>query len=199
MTGIKNNQRSRCTKEVIRSSFLKLLRIEDIEAINVTDICKEAEITRGTFYHYYSSQFDLQRCLRKDLFKNTLVLIKLRFSQGQRTVLPAIFEALKQADPEIVKAALDANQGSLFLRRIFASCKEIVRPYMMNQIDWVNDQQFEYLYAYFSNGVTGVILLWVEQGMRPVTSYIEEDTLKMIRESITYLANHKHKKRGFKE
>ena len=46
----KTDRRVKYTKQAIRDSFLKLLSEKPIEKISVTEICREAEINRGTFY-----------------------------------------------------------------------------------------------------------------------------------------------------
>lgn len=43
------------TKERIIKASLKLINIKGIEKVTLGDICKEAEIAQGTFYHYFKS------------------------------------------------------------------------------------------------------------------------------------------------
>ncbi len=173
---------------MIRDSFFKLLRIKDIEAITVTDICRTAQINRGTFYRYYRNPFDLLQQQREQLFKETLAFIKYRFNEGEHTILPAIFEVLKKEDAEVVKASLDRRYGGDFLEKIFASCRETARPYIISQIKWMTDEQFEYFYAFITNGVIGTISLWVSQGMNPETGELEADIMTIVRKSIEQMS-----------
>ena len=55
----KTDRRVKYTKQAIRDSFLKLLSEKPIEKISVTEICREAEINRGTFYSHYTNPYDL--------------------------------------------------------------------------------------------------------------------------------------------
>ena len=50
MAGIKGNRRILYTKKIIKESLLKLLENKEIHQVTVTDICKDADINRGTFY-----------------------------------------------------------------------------------------------------------------------------------------------------
>ena len=45
----KEDRRVRYTKQAIRDGFLTLLSRKPIEKISVTEICREADINRGTF------------------------------------------------------------------------------------------------------------------------------------------------------
>lgn len=102
LTGKKNNCRSVCTQQLIRQTFLELLKDEEkVELIKVTDICRIAQITRGTFYRYYQSVPDLLDKLRTELFQQTMKLVKERFEKGERNLLPAIFEVMKRNDTKI--------------------------------------------------------------------------------------------------
>ena len=47
------DRRARYTQNIIRSSLLSLMRRKPFTKITVTEICKQSEINRGTFYLHY--------------------------------------------------------------------------------------------------------------------------------------------------
>ena len=52
----KTNRRTQYTRQTIKNIFLKLLNQKSYPKITVTEICRLAEINRGTFYlHYYDT------------------------------------------------------------------------------------------------------------------------------------------------
>ena len=64
------NQRthkSENTKRHIVTSFLSLMEEKPWEKISVIEICRKAEITRGTFYQYFSDIYDLVEQLEHSL------------------------------------------------------------------------------------------------------------------------------------
>ena len=63
----KEDRRVRYTKQAIRDGFLRLLAEKPIEKISVTEICREADINRGTFYAHYSDPYELKRSLEDQL------------------------------------------------------------------------------------------------------------------------------------
>lgn len=63
----KEDRRVIYTKKVIRDSFLQLLSEKPVEKISVTEICKNADINRGTFYAHYSDPYDLKLKLTHEI------------------------------------------------------------------------------------------------------------------------------------
>jgi len=55
----KNDLRILKTKKSIRSAFGKLLKEYSIQELTINQICKEANISRITFYNHYQDKFDL--------------------------------------------------------------------------------------------------------------------------------------------
>ncbi|KRN09247.1 TetR/AcrR family transcriptional regulator [Liquorilactobacillus mali] len=198
MAGTKNNQRVIQTKLIIRQTFLKLLKQRRFEEVTVTDICKDAKITRGTFYRYYQSTFVLMDQLKGNLAKEIIALIKERFDESDWDILPIIFEVLKKSDPEVVKVALNKKNGSQCISRIFASLKEAIRPTVMQEIEMLTNDDFDYLYAYVTAGISGILILWVEKGMNPDTSVIERSVLSIINRSRFEMAKEMPNIRGIR-
>lgn len=55
----KTDRRTLYTQKVIREAFLKLKRGKAYNDITIADICREAEISRGTFYLHYRNTADV--------------------------------------------------------------------------------------------------------------------------------------------
>ncbi len=47
------DKQNRLTENIICNSFLELLKTKEFEKITVADVCREANINRGTFYLHY--------------------------------------------------------------------------------------------------------------------------------------------------
>lgn len=90
----KEDRRVRYTKLAIRESFLALLSEKPIEKISVTEICKRADINRGTFYSHYADPFDLKHQLELEL---TNAFAESRAALGvKRLSAVDIFRVLKE-------------------------------------------------------------------------------------------------------
>ncbi|MCD7784502.1 MAG: TetR/AcrR family transcriptional regulator [Oscillospiraceae bacterium] len=55
----KGNRRVLVTKKLISEALLKLLETKSIEKVTITELCETAHVNRSTFYHHYTSQYDV--------------------------------------------------------------------------------------------------------------------------------------------
>ena len=55
----REDRRSKYTRMIIKDSFLNLLKEKSYDKISVSQICKNSEITRTTFYLHYSNLDDV--------------------------------------------------------------------------------------------------------------------------------------------
>lgn len=53
------DRRTRYTLTVIREAFYELLREKGFDKLTVSDLCKRAQINRGTFYLHYEDKYEL--------------------------------------------------------------------------------------------------------------------------------------------
>lgn len=80
------SSRSHQTKQHIIFSYLALIRGKKWDKISVIEICKKAEITRGTFYQYFGDIYDLMEQLEGELLEE----LKAKYhvcAQKQRTII----------------------------------------------------------------------------------------------------------------
>ncbi len=63
----KANQHYQMTHKKIQDTFLALLNEKDLEDITVTEICRQLDISRGTFYVHYTDIYDLITKTERDM------------------------------------------------------------------------------------------------------------------------------------
>ena len=66
----KTDRRTVYTKKAIGDALLRVKRNKDYNTITVADICREAEISRGTFYAHFSNISEVLDALLDDAFAN---------------------------------------------------------------------------------------------------------------------------------
>ncbi len=102
----KEDRRVRYTKQAIRDGFLTLLSRKPIEKISVTEICREADINRGTFYAHYSDPYELKRSIENELT-----------------------DAMQERLEELGQTRLTAMQTLLLLKEKEELCRVFAGPY----------------------------------------------------------------------
>lgn len=63
----KENRRILVTKKMLKEALLRLLEQESLEKINISELCREADINRTTFYKHYSTPRDVLMDIGTDL------------------------------------------------------------------------------------------------------------------------------------
>lgn len=63
----RENQRIMLTKRLIRDALLRLLRQKSLDKISITELCREADINRATFYRHYEVPRDVLIEMEKEM------------------------------------------------------------------------------------------------------------------------------------
>lgn len=67
---MKENQRIIISKRMLRESLLRLLKTKELNEISITELCRDAEINRATFYKYYNTPRDVLSDITLELIKD---------------------------------------------------------------------------------------------------------------------------------
>lgn len=166
MAGVKGNRRTVYSKMVIKESLIKLLQEKDIHNITVTDICKEADINRGTFYNYYSDPFDLLQSIENELFDKIVEYLNKDYLKENRiTVLTKVFELAKENEA-LCKILLLNQSDSKILNRILylVTCNDLL--FMETNIKEIDKNYLNYIMKFIITGCIGIIQSWLENGLK---------------------------------
>lgn len=78
-TGRKMDRRTRYTRQIIRDTLLELMGEKGFSHVTVTEVCKRAELNRGTFYLHYLDLNDVLDDIFMELMSETPVLWTMSF------------------------------------------------------------------------------------------------------------------------
>ena len=81
----KQDRRTRYTRQTIKDTFLELLKQKSFTKITVTEICKNAEINRGTFYLHYYDIYDVLSDILNDMTQDMLTTVDHLFCLNQKS------------------------------------------------------------------------------------------------------------------
>lgn len=159
----KENRKVKYTKMVIRESLFKLLKTKQLNQITVKELCRLADINRGTFYSHYTDLFDLVEKLEEELIRNMRALIKFENigQENQLEMFVDIFSHIKNNAEDYQIILLNPN-SSRILDEITAEAyehhllalKDIQVPISKNMVD--------YSFALVSSGSARVIMKWIQ-------------------------------------
>lgn len=170
------------TRKMIKKALFDLLEIKSFNDISITDITEKADINRGTFYLHYVDKFDLLRKLENEILEELIELTKnssfddiFCFNQEDNKVLvnksipfiKLIFEFLLK-NKALAKGLLGSNADPKFQDRL----KDFILERMKENRFIVNVDiknflvPVEYFISYVMSAHLGVIMQWVDKGMK---------------------------------
>jgi len=159
------------TALLMDEALLILLEKKDFEFITVKEICNKAGVNRSTFYLHYESM--------DDLLKETLALINKKFNES--------------FNQKIINLNVSDREDLFFIKdeylipylNLIKKHKKIFKlihdkPYLFNNeseknnlynslfkeilsIYGVGEENKEYIFAFYTQGVLSIILKWVEK------------------------------------
>lgn len=96
------------TKKLIFNKALELLEEKDFEKITVRDIVKKANVSIGTFYHYYSTKLDVyyETYIIADEYFETVVKPNINQLTNTREKLELFFDYYARYNSEITDLTL---------------------------------------------------------------------------------------------
>lgn len=165
-------EKNRKTKQLIQSSFIKMLENKPFEAITIGDITKEAQINRGTFYLHYKDKFDLLEQMEEQLFMElgnhidelqSRYLLTQTFEKEEEKLAITLFTFIKK-HAQILKIFLsDHGRASFHLRFRNAFSKKV-------RLNLEQDTSFkerlnvpmEYFLAFITAAFLGLVEQWVQ-------------------------------------
>ena len=172
------DRRVKYTKQIIRQTLLELMQKKDINKITVTEICNLADVNRATFYKYYLDVYDLLEKIEDELLieiKNTL--LKENEDKSVKEKMRDVINTVKDNE-DIFRVLLGENARKDFLLNILYFARTLCFEAWKNTFKNVEENDFNYLFTYTSNGVIAIIQLWVKNGCNEtvdeITSLIYE-------------------------
>lgn len=183
---MKNDIRTRYTKNIIRTVFLELLKERPVNKITVKEICDRAEINRGTFYKHYLDVYDLMEHLEAEALEKMETLIASLETDGSRQMLLKILETLREHQ-ELINVLSKNMTDKHFLVQMSTCCMKYVAPYLTS--GRANDPETDtYTYSYVIGGASAIIEQWFLTNMKETPEQLAEIILTLT-EPISNLKN----------
>jgi AcrR family transcriptional regulator len=157
------NRRVRMTKRMIRDALLDLLDSQSIETVSVTRLCKEADVSRSTFYLHYGSERDVISEIEEDLIEGVDQRLEREkpdgeLSLGEQVVLMCRYFAEHRREAEAVFRS--NTPRSAFAEKLLRMRVES-QPRRYHFLDSCNDAQREVVTTFLSAGGFEALKRWL--------------------------------------
>lgn len=158
----KENQRVLITKKILKDTLLRLLQEKDLEKINVSELCREAQINRTTFYKHYASPHDVLEDIELGLIREFRPeSVQLDSANGAKKYLEQICRYLYQ-HADLVKILIRSNTDADFanllneFNRGLWNLKEQVR-----EINHLDADSIRLISAFLGSGCYHLLRQWL--------------------------------------
>lgn len=184
MAGIKGNRRTLYTKRTIKESLIKLLQTKEIHQVTVTDICKMADINRGTFYAHYKDAYDLLQSMEDELFAQISKYIYETPSENYYDLLLLNVLELIAENKELCKILLCRHRDNKLLDKLIFIANKADLEHIYNASNEFNKSYSNYYIRFIVGGCIAIIETWLENDL-PESP---EEVVKIIN-SVSILSN----------
>ena len=173
-----SQKRQTKTEAKIKAAFTTLVKSKGFDAVTVSDIAREADINRGTFYMHYVDKFDL----RQQLIDNTIdELTGILLAGGQTSHEPLdIDDIIRQED--IAEAMryikreyrfLDAISNGGTDMQLYDRLKDVIKQLLLSQVSRLRRQPADlpgvpkqYAQEMLISAISSILWLWLRRGCK---------------------------------
>lgn len=161
---MKTDARTRYTKAIIKSSFIKLLKEKPLAKVTVKAICELSEINRTTFYKYYKDAYDLLEKLEDEFLTELNQNVISSAPQNFREIFMLILVSIR-ANGDAYQTLFSENGDHHFPNKVFSVCYKSIASSTKKQFPHLSDCEQELAYYYIAYGCSGVIDRWISNGL----------------------------------
>ena len=153
------NRRVKMTKKMLKNTLIDLLDEKPLEKITVTEICKNADVNRSTFYAYYEDISALMLDIENEVLEHVTVYAD-NFNDYTDKKMLEVFEEFfdyVKDNAKIFRVLIVQHDNSNFNRRMLDN---IMEKYKMS-LECNEEFPAKYTYIYSVSGVIGIMGEWI--------------------------------------
>ncbi len=164
-------QRNTQTKNKIKQALVQLLNKKNLEEITVSDITRNSQINRGTFYLHYLDKYDLVEKLEEEILTNIQQIFDQPVAKGEenplipdRLILNALYYV--KDDLAFIKALVEENGDPKFVSTFKKLLTNTVKKYIAHEKNQLPIEKIpnDYAEEILLSSTISILLLWIKKG-----------------------------------
>lgn len=173
------------TKKTFRAALLILLKKKHFENITVTDIVKQAEYNRGTFYNHFEQKEDLLNEMINmmlqdmgDSFRKPYMNLEKEVNIVELSTI-ALFDHFIE-NKDFYKVILGPNVNLDFHDKMVRSMEKHFKKditFITNNVD--SEIDLKLFYHYRVHGIIGLIMEWIKSDFQHSKQYMADQIVKI--------------------
>ncbi len=177
------------SKNSIKKAVAKLIHEKEIKKITVSDIIREADISRGTFYAHYSDVDSVLKQIENEELKALMEYVD-RF--GLENILTNVTVLIEQIcdylskDMEYYRMIAQSNVFNNFLWRLVEVYYDKMLDLVMEQRNARDRDEANIYLVYVTSGAKSTILAWLDGTLKGSSKEIAKITGDLVKLNMVY-------------
>lgn len=173
-----SQKRQTKTEAKIKAAFTTLVKNRGFDAMTVSDLAREADINRGTFYMHYVDKFDLRDQLLDDVIADltSILISEPRDEDGPLDVediitCQSLISAMRYIKQDY--AFFDAITSSGNDMQLYERVKAVIKQLLLGQVsrlrkvpDGIPGIPWEYATEILVSSTSSVLWMWLRRGCK---------------------------------
>ena len=185
----KNDQRAKISKIILLEAFENLLKKKPLNKISVTELCKEANVNRGTFYNHYLDIVDFYNDIKKDFFNIINESVNETTTNNINKEKEIIFNILNNIyENKVISSIiveLTLNQDNL--KELLNIGENKFIEYCKIYYPKKTILEYKYFYTYSSIGTLSLISSWIKHNYDINVDSLANELIKLNKATLNYL------------
>jgi len=169
----------------IKEAFLQVLKQKSFKEITISEIIREANYSRGTFYAHFESKEQVLDQIISETLQEMIEQIKVPYKQFTKVNL----KELKLEDIMLFEYFIEhATLYKLLLsQRIQVDFRyqmaKTIEQLFLTEYEYVIDSKtldIKWLYIYRSHGLAGMIIRWIEDDFQESSKFMSQQVVELM-------------------
>ncbi|MGN7479294.1 TetR/AcrR family transcriptional regulator [Solibacillus silvestris] len=174
------------THESIQRALLILLKEKSLENISIAELCRIAEINRGTFYLHYKNVHGVFERYFNEIVKDLKTSYEIPYDLTRDNIsdltpeMIQIFHHVKKYEP-FYRIVLDDRIPINYYKMLFETIRSFIHSCHNRHLIDMNDEQLSFFISYSANAIIGLILQWHNDDYRQSPEKLNNYLMTIIR------------------
>ena len=179
----KTDRRVLYTKMFLRESLLELMKEKPVDKITPTELCREAQINRNTFYTHYYTARDVLEEIETEFSSQIIESLSNRFSAENIDIPQMLNEICRMIyeKQDFCKILRSENGDAAFLESVIKLGKNVIIQGWQKAGVSLPEDQMDMFFSFIISGSIALIRKWAATDMKNTP----EEVAKLI-ERATY-------------
>lgn len=172
------------SRNLIKKAIAKLIHEKDINKITVSDVIREADISRGTFYAHYTDIYSVIEQIQSEEISNLNKFIDKFYFDASNT--GEFEEFIKEicsylaADKEYYALLTNSNIFVSFIDRVRKIYFDRISSYLLENNQITEKSKAETYMIFITSGTKDVLISWLNGDIHATTEEIANSLATLI-------------------